>query len=579
MKNAVKCLICLMAAILLPIAALAASDSVQVLFVDYGGEANNYLEDGSAAVNESNAFMHWIGNFVSAQFEGATLDTEDPDQAVWLDKTFDVSFEVQNLTESHRYEHFSAGSYPDINFYLGSLTEASSVKAIIIKKDTQERFEIAWTFEDAKMELPPPEVDGDLLISGRGQNNRYVIYTKEDADLTIRMKNGFSADSPVGTECYYEAIWYPDDYSKERTLLSSGAGAGVLTLKADEPGSILYTYGAVKAGDLWSPGYNDWLASTTYKLVIEPASAQNTNADYSETVLFTPGFDNLFYEISGFGFELWSKDIAVDWIKQVGGDYRENDLSNKIDVQWTFENVYDTETNGFGWNEYDEFQYPAVYYAEDRISEDSRIVCTLTSKADPAQKLVLERKFKDSGLVSVAPTIIGAKTVQKLNNHEYLVTVREGSTLQVKLNDYFKPDAAAGPRRYHWFELDGYQNEIDYWQVLNKGWGTGTQELVIKPEHDQMTLYCYFGASEGDDPNPSARGAFPGWGPNSGIFDSAALCYEIRIQLEDEHSPAAGGTVPKLPATGDKATPWLWLLGMVMAAGCMLLLGRQREHN
>ena len=53
------------------------------------------------------------------------------------------------------------------------------------------------------MELNPPEVDGDILISERRQNNGYVIYAKAGADLTIRMKNGFSADSPVGTECYY----------------------------------------------------------------------------------------------------------------------------------------------------------------------------------------------------------------------------------------------------------------------------------------------------------------------------------------------------------------------------------------
>lgn len=36
---------------------------------------------------------------------------------------------------------------------------------------------------------------------------------------------------------------------------------------------------------------------------------------------------------------------------------------------------------------------------------------------------------------------------------------------------------------------------------------------------------------------------------------------------------------PAVPATGDNATPALWLMGMVAACGCMMLLGKRRQHN
>ena len=35
-----------------------------------------------------------------------------------------------------------------------------------------------------------------------------------------------------------------------------------------------------------------------------------------------------------------------------------------------------------------------------------------------------------------------------------------------------------------------------------------------------------------------------------------------------------------VPQTGDNATPYLWMLGMAIAAiGCTVLVGKRRQHN
>ena len=35
-----------------------------------------------------------------------------------------------------------------------------------------------------------------------------------------------------------------------------------------------------------------------------------------------------------------------------------------------------------------------------------------------------------------------------------------------------------------------------------------------------------------------------------------------------------------VPSTGDNATPYLWMLGMAIAAiGCTVLVGKRRQHN
>ncbi|MBP3645011.1 MAG: hypothetical protein J6K55_01125 [Clostridia bacterium] len=570
-----KWLICTLALLMLPVLALAADDTITVPYVDYSSYES--YESAEADLGESAAFVQWITEKIPAEL------TEQSDQLEWMEENTKLSYTSHDLSGVWERFWFSYGpDYPAVVYELASVNENSYIA--ITAEISGETFTVEWNFEDTGLRAVKPKVTGDITTSDG------MIYVRSGAELMIEFRDYFSSDSPYASGGYHEAVFERWDGQEE--ILSSGAGSAVVQLKCpadleafDDFGKITYTYGALSENSSWTEGYEDWAVKKEYSFWIVVRASETADADETSTAYYTPGFPDLFADIfigifdEPFSANFEFYEMVEPWVMERAplNDSGFLDLTwcqKNLDVKWEYENIVNPQGTGFSEERAYSYGYgfPTFSFDMSRVSEDSWITCAISMKNDPSDKLVLKRLFKDSGLVPVEPTIIGARNVIKTGAHRYEVHVQEGDVLNVKLNDYFRTDVVLAPRRYYWFTLSNFEHEdwyyLDRWteeleeygyrKQLNAGWGIGSQSLEITSEHDGLHLLGYYGGSHGVALR-SARG-WDGLFYRHETYDYAAVGYTIDIVVDRE-----------VPQTGDDSHLLLWstcaLLSLMGAAG------------
>ena len=383
MKHFGEWLLCLMIVLMLPTLALAADDTITVPYVDYS--SFDYFDYGEASIWESEAFTQWIYDRIPAEITG------EYNQMDWLDENAKLSYTANELVTYERF-WFSAPYSPAVWYDVAAGINENSHLAITVEVGG-ESFTVEWVFEDTGLRAKKPKITGAIAVD----QERGVLYARNNAELTFEFGDCFSSDSPFGAEGYHEAVFHNWDGQKE--ILSSGAGSTVLKWKCpdgedsyDYAGTITYTYGALDEEEPGTEGNRNWAIKTEYSYFIEIMAPETAIADESNEIYYVPGFRDLFEEqgVEKFDYDeplqLGETTYETIWpwlaehapIRETGA-IDDAWCNENLDVKWEYENIFNPQPFGFSIGE-----LPSFGFDMSRVSENSWIRCIISMKNDPS---------------------------------------------------------------------------------------------------------------------------------------------------------------------------------------------------